>query len=204
MLIESIEVPRDDDQTPVERVSNRYGIPKSEVEALIAGKPLGKSKPHPLTMGALMDKQQTDLHMHDEKQSWSPIAVLGAILGVIGILSLVVLLVFIMRTPKKPEPVLAKQEIATPAPVPDPVEAKPLLPPVDTIAPTPIEPPAPETATATPKAAPKKKQVSSRSYLTTTNSLEAEEKLAELRAEGNRKAKINISSKNGVTTYKVQ
>jgi hypothetical protein len=204
MPIESIDVPRDDEETPVERVSNRYGIPKNEVEALIAGKPLGKSEPHPLTMGVLMDKQQTDLHMHDEKQSWSPIAVLGTILGVIGILSLIVLLVFIMRAPKRPEPVIVRQEIATPAPMPVPVEAKPTLPPVDTIASAPVEPPTAEPAPAVRKATPKKKQVSSRSYLTTTNSLEAEEKLAELRAEGNRKAKINISSKNGVTTYKVQ
>ena len=204
MPIESIEVPRDDDETPVERVSNRYGIPKSEVEALIAGKPLGKTVPHPLTMGALMDKQQTDLHMHDEKQSWSPIAVLGAILGVIGILSLIVLLVFIMRTPKKSEPILAKQEIATPAPATEPVEAKPVFLPIDTVAPVPVEPLSSEPVSDKPKATPKRKQVSSRSYLTTTNSLEAEEKLPELRAEGNRKAKINISSRNGVTTYKVQ
>ena len=196
MPIESIEVPRDEEETPVERVSNRYGIPKSEVEALIAGKPIDKSEPHPLTMGVLMDKQQTDVYMHDEKQSWSPIAVLGAILGVIGILSLIVLLVFIMRTPKKPEPVVVRQEIATPAPVT--AEVNPVLPPIDTIASAQLP------ASDKPKAAPKKKQVSSRSYLTTTNSLEAEEKLAELRAEGNRKAKINISSKNGVTTYKVQ
>ncbi|HEY6172038.1 MAG TPA: hypothetical protein VIX80_07265 [Candidatus Kapabacteria bacterium] len=195
MPIESIEVPRDEEETPVERVSSRYGIPQNEVEALIAGKPIDKSEPHPLTMGVLMDKQQTDVYMHDEKQSWSPIAVLGAILGVIGILSLIVLLVFIMRTPKKPEAVVARQEIATPAPV---TEVNPVLPPIDTIASA-----APPTSDK-PKAAPKKKQVSSRSYLTTTNSLEAEEKLAELRAEGNRKAKINISSKNGVTTYKVQ
>lgn len=199
MPIGSIQVPRDEEETPVERVSSRYGIPKNEIEALIAGKPIGKTEPHPLTMGALMDKQQTDLHMHDEKQSWSPIAVLGAILGVIGILSLIVLLVFIMRTPKKSEPILVKQEIATPAPATETVEAKPVLPPIDTLAPTPVEP-----ASDKPKAIQKKKQVSSRSYLTTTNSLEAEEKLAELRAEGNRKAKINISSRNGVTTYKVQ
>jgi hypothetical protein len=198
MPIESIEVPRDDEETPVERVSNRYGIPKSELEALIAGKPLDKSEPHPLTMGVLMDKQQTDIYMHDEKQSWSPIAVLGAILGVIGILSLIVLLVFIMRTPKKTEPVIARQEIAIPDPVPVPV-----LPPIDTMASAPVEPLVEPTPNK-PQAAQKRKQVSSRSYLTTTNSLEAEEKLAELRAEGNRKAKINISSKNGVTTYKVQ
>lgn len=201
MPIESIEVPRDGEETPVERVSNRYGIPKSDVEALIAGKPLDKSEPHPLTMGVLMDKQQTSLYMHDEKQSWSPIAVLGAILGVIGILSLLVLLVFIMRTPKKPEPVIVRQEIATPAPVAEPVEVKPVLPPIDTIA---SEEPIVQPTPNKPKAASKKKQVRSHSYLTTTNSLEAEEKLAELRAEGNRKAKINISSKNGVTTYKVQ
>lgn len=201
MPIESIEVPRDDEETPVERVSSRYGIPKGEIEAFIEGKPLDKSEPHPLTMGVLMDKQQTDVYMHDEKQSWSPIAVLGAILGVIGILSLIVLLVFIMRTPKKPELATVRQEIATPAPIAEPT--KPIVPPVDTIVPVPVEPlvqPSPDKPTV----APKKKQVSSRSYLTTTNSLEAEEKLAELRAEGNRKAKINISSKNGVTTYKVQ
>lgn len=204
MPIGSIQVPRDEEETPVERVSNRYGIPKNEIEALIAGKPVRKIEPHPLTMGALMDKPQTDSHMNDEKQSWSPIAVLGAILGVIGILSLIVLLVFIMRTPKRSEPILAKQEVPTTAPAIEPVEAKPVLPPIDTVSPIPVESTPSESVSDKPKATPKRKQVSQRSYLTTTNSLEAEEKLAELRAEGNRKAKINISSKNGVTTYKVQ
>ncbi len=201
MPIDRIVLSDDTQETPVERVSNRYGIPKNEIEALIAGKPLGKREPHPLTMGALMDKKQTNPIMHDEKQSWSPVAVLGTILGVIGILSLIVLLVFIMRTPKKTEPV-AKQEIATPG-APS-AELTPAPPPIDTTATTSeVTPPAEEQAVK-PKPAPKRRQVVARSYLTTSNSLEAEEKLAELRAEGNRKAKINISSKNGVTTYKVQ
>lgn len=202
MPIDRIVLPDDTEETPVERVSNRYGIPKNEIEALIAGKPLGKREPHPLTMGALMDKkQQTDSTMYDEKQSWSPVAVLGTILGVIGILSLIVLLVFIMRTPKKTDP-LAKQEIATPgAPT---AELTPAPPPIDTLAATPEVTPPTEEEVEKPKPTPKRKQVAARSFLTTSNSLEAEEKLAELRAEGNRKAKINISSKNGVTTYKVQ
>lgn len=203
MPIESIDLERDDEETPVERVSNRYGIPKQEVEALIAGKPLVNREPHPLTMGTLMNKkQEIDTTMHNQKQPWSPIAVLGAILGVISILSLIVLLVFIMRSPKRSDqfPVsIGVSASDSVSPVNTPLSDENVTTPI-----APVETQKNDEKTATTKPKPHKKQTQPRTYLTTTNSLEAEEKLAELRAEGNRKAKINISSKNGVTTYKVQ
>jgi hypothetical protein len=204
MSLKSIDLTPEPEETPIERVSNRYGIPKEEVEALIGGKPVAQSKPHPLTMGALMDNgpKQKEREMSGEKQLWSPIAVLGAILGVISILSLIVLLVFIMRAPKRPEMAIIPRmdTIATPAPISRPAEVPPAVV-QDTIASTPVSV---EVVKPALKPATKRTPLQSKTYLTTTNSLEAEEKLAELRAEGNHKAKINISSKNGVTTYKVQ
>lgn len=191
-------------KSTVGRVSKKYGIPPEEVEALLGGRPVRTSEPHPLTMGALMENanKAKNAMNENERNSWSPVAVLGAILGIAGIMSLIVLLVFLTRWGHHPMPKMALRDTiimqAPPPPMPPPPRPDTAM----TSAPSQAEP------QALPEAEKKPASVTHTSvrkpYLSTTSSIEAEERLAELRAEGNRKAKIVRRTHAGITFFDVR
>jgi outer membrane biosynthesis protein TonB len=192
------------DPPPLERLSARYGVPKETFDALLRGSELDLKNAHPLTMAALEQTagHQSNNRMNNRQTTWSPVAVLGVILGVVGILSLAVLFAFIMRMNQPQPPVIPVQEAPTaaapmpvPAPIPDTLTAEHQPEEIIPVEPKEMPPP----TAAKPKSKPKPKI-----YLHTSDGLEAQEKLAELRSEGNKKAKIITSEKNGVTFYTVR
>lgn len=192
------------------RISERYGIPPEEVEALLVGKkPIPSGEPHPMTMGAVMKKEQPRELMTSQNNKWHPIVMLGMVLGILGILALGAATILIIKwdghiaTPE----IAAKQEMSTPS---LPPRAEPAQLP-DTTANFVVQ----DSMTLdqlealqneqqkVAKKTPKRRAVTSRHY-TTSNSIEAQERLAELRAEGNKRARIQRTQKGGVTMYQVR
>ncbi len=203
-----------------ERISERYGIPPTEVEALLKGtKPIPQGEPHPMTMGALMGKEQSTQTMATgDNNKWNPTATLGMILGILGILSLVVAILLIARWRGGPDhpPMIRMADmpdhaVVTPAPpyaaprvdtakaTVDSSAKNVLQPRVDVV----IEP-----SELVPENAKPKKLTAKRAptvkHFATSNSIEAQERLAEMRAEGNKKARVQRITKNGVTLYQVK
>lgn len=191
-------------KSPVGRISEKYGIPPEDVEALLGGKPVSASEPHPLTMGALMkgnlNKAKNAMN-ENERNSWSPVAVLGAILGIAGILSLIVLLVFITRWGHHGQQKIALRDTVV-MQVPPPPMPPPQIDTAMTASPRQMEPQTLPEAEKKPVAASHKNV--HKPYLSTSSSIEAEERLAELRAEGNRKAKIVRRTHGGITFFDVK
>jgi hypothetical protein len=133
-----------------------------------------------------------------QKQGTSP---LTWIIGLV-ILGLFAIMFFIARgCDNKPA-----QQAQTPITVIDTVVKTDTLATTDTVA-VPVEPPpAAAPATNRPRARRAAAPASSTRNvaLSTTSSFSAQEKLAELKADGNNKAKIQRVTKNGVTLYQVK
>lgn len=196
-------------ESVADRISERYGIPKAEVEALLGGnKPIPTGEAHPMTMGALMNKQQQPIEPMTQDNKWHPIAMLGMVLGILGILALGAAIILILKWNGH----LATPEMAaehTVAPAPSRVDSTSQAP--DTAPNFVIQDSMTlEEMEAMPheEAKPAKQQVKRkapmRRHYTTSNNLEAQERLAEMRAEGNRRAKIQRITKGGVTLYQVR
>src|SRR5688572_27722252 len=104
------------------KISERYGVPKEEVEAIIADRRLQPGKPHPMTMGSLMKDSYTTSgsYMTQPQSRWSAAAIVGIVLGILGILAIATLLVFILREPRTVE-VVMQEPPAQVIPQPDTV-----------------------------------------------------------------------------------
>jgi hypothetical protein len=200
---------------PVKRLANRYGIPEKDVEALLYGSRAPKTE----AFGSdTKEKIMADefrpnytIQPPPRERGWSPINVISAIVGVLGIMALTIILISVLKrhefnhasdgipsphtaVPNPPSPTM--QDTSSPMPKSAVMNEKP-----DDV-PPPSEPNEIEA-----KPAPKKHHATSSHIshgFTTTNSIEAQEHLAELRADGNSKAKIHSSSKNGMTIYNVK
>lgn len=175
-----------------QKISERYGVPKEEVDAIITNRPIQPGAPHPMTMGSLMKDSHTSTgsYMTQPHSRWSPAAIVGIVLGILGILAIATLLVYILREPRKVEVVMQEPPAEVIPPEPDTVFIEP------------IAEPAPEPAPA-PKPAVRRRTAPA-PVLSTSNSLEAEERLAELKAAGNSKARITRVTRGGTTIYQVR
>ncbi|HET9135811.1 MAG TPA: hypothetical protein VFO76_04175 [Candidatus Kapabacteria bacterium] len=182
------------------RLAERFGIPEEEVKKLITPKP---NEPAPLPKIEPIMKQN-----RDTRSGWNAISTLGALLGIVGILSLIVVIMMLMNHHHErmivehipPPPVLP-----TPAPAPAPPAAAPMPDSCCTPAQAQAtEEPKPETQAAPKHKVSRRSGTSKTSAYKTSNSMEAEERLAELRAEGNSKAKITTTKKNGVLMFEVK
>jgi hypothetical protein len=177
-------------------ISERYGVPPQEVDAIIMDRPVQHGTPHPMTLGALMndtDKSKGS-RMTQSQSRWNPAAVVGTVLGILGTLAIVTLLIFILRWDKEP----SKAEVVTVkdtvfVAVPSSLDTLPTIQDSD------VEP-APLTTTK-PIA---RRRTGAAPVLSTSNSLEAEERLAELKAAGNSKARIVRVNRRGTTLYQVR
>ena len=200
---------------PVKRLANRYGIPEKDVEALLYGSRAPKSEASGSdTKGKPMadDFRPNYPVQPPRERGWSPVNVLSAIVGILGILALTIILVNVLRRPRfdhmsgfmMPPPRMEPQNAPHPAMMDTtsstPKETSSNDKPDD------IPPPASSNAIDS-KAAPVKHHSTASHHsagFSTTNSMEAQEHLAEMRADGNTKARIHSSSKNGVTIYNVK
>lgn len=193
------------------RLSERYGIPESEVSSLLYGKTSAANESVPLPKF----RGETSMPNTEKNSSWNPVSILGALLGVIGVLSLVVAIIVLQRHNGPDMPFGFHHEMSSQMSRPMPPEA--IMPPEspmmkDSCCMTPDEkgmnsPTSAAPETQEPQPTQKKTQRTTKSApkgFTTSNAMEAEEHLADLRAEGNSKAKIRTSTKNGVTTYSVR
>ena len=185
------------------RLSERFGIPEHEVKKLLYGE---QARPNPtVPQGAPVMINSTR-----DRSYWNPISVLGALLGVVGILSLVVLMMVLMRHNRpfggefgmnQPPPMMHGEMPQPPTAMTDSCCKMDKTPATSDAQP---EPPVEE---QTPKAKPQHKAIHkakpSKGFVT-SNSMEAEERLAELKADGNSKAKISSRKKDGVLMYEVK
>ncbi|MBS1902338.1 MAG: hypothetical protein JSS75_01380 [Bacteroidetes bacterium] len=198
------------------RLSERYGIPESEVQNLLYGTQSASAPNIPLPSVKGEPAMPTAV---ERNSRWNPVSILGALLGVVGVLSLVVVIMMLQRDRMPELPATTMHHLQMPPEMPP--QAPPPAPESGMAAAAPkidscCMPSSPKTTEETsanepssekPSTTPKKRRTVSHPRSTgysTTNSMEAEEHLAELRAEGNAKAKISSSTKNGVTTYTVR
>jgi hypothetical protein len=199
---------------PVKRLAGRYGIPEKDVEALLYGSRAPKSEASGFDRKGkpMADEFRPNISIPPPKErGWSPINVLSAIVGILGIMALTIILIAVlkrhefnhmaermqlphMEAPNPPPPAIQdtssasskgtvmneKQDDVPPPSEPNVIEAKPTQKKHHNV------------------------EAHSSQGFTTTNSIEAQERLAELRADGNSKAKIHLKSKNGMTIYSVK
>lgn len=197
------------------RLSDRYGIPEGEVQNLLYGKTATPAADAPANPRG-EPRMPT---MVEKNNRWNPVSILGALLGVVGVLSLVVAIMLLQRDRAPELPTTYTRHMPpemSQTPPPPPAEATPApgdhmmmdsccMPPKDKAAnEMKSEEPNSEAPKATPKKAHRSVHHAAPKGFQTTNSMEAEEHLADLRAEGNSKAKIHTTTKNGVTTYTVR
>lgn len=199
---------------PVKRLAGRYGIPEKDVEALLYGSraPKSKASGSDMKVKPMAEEFRPNFSVPPPRErGWSPLNVISAIVGIMGILALVIILVAVVKRHDFDHHMMGG--------MPPPPMMVPPNPPhqamQDTSAaqkgltmtdkPDDVPPPAETNEMA--KETPKKKHSSASrapSGFNTTNSMEAQEHLAELRADGNSKAKIQQRTKNGITVYKVK
>lgn len=189
---------RPSQQETIARIAERYGIPPEEVKAVITDRSVVSGNPHPMTLGTLMsDNEQTKGSSMAQSSRWTPASVLLALLGILGTLALIALVIFLLRLDLGPrtekEVVTIRDTVALPPPVlPDrPADTTAVLSEA-------LPPPEPVQRPVV------RRRRAARPVLTTSNSIEAEERLAELRAEGNAKAKIRRVARGGTTIYEVR
>ncbi len=192
------------------RLSERFGIPEHEVKKLLYGE---QARPNPTLPPQGVPVMITP---PKERSYWNPISVLGALLGVIGILSLVALMMVLMNHRRPPfgaefgmnqPPPMMRNEIPQPAQPMPPTAMTDSCCKTDKTPATADAQPEPTPEEQIPKAKPQRKAVHkatpSKGFVT-SNSMEAEERLAELKADGNAKAKISSRKKDGVLMYEVK
>ncbi len=199
---------------PVKRLANRYHIPEKDVEALLYGSRAPKSDAlgSDIKGKSMADEFRSNYSEPSRQSGWSPVNILSAIVGVLGIMALTIILISVihrnhyyhmgdgmMHPP--PPPMMAPNP-------PHPVTQDTAAPKSTGINDKPEDMPQPATRNEiTTKPAPKIHSHSVRhssSGFSTSNSVEAQEHLAEMRADGNTKAKIHGSTKNGMTIYNVK
>lgn len=198
---------------PVKRLANRYNIPEKDVEALLYGSRAPKSEAlgSDIKGKSMADEFRSNYSTPPRQNGWSPINVLSAIVGVLGILALTIILVGVIQRNHFYH--MADGMMHPPPPMIAPNPPHPVL--QDTTVPRgmgmndkPDDIPQPATTNEiTTKPAPKAHSHSIRrssNGFSTSNSVEAQEHLAEMRADGNTKAKIHGGTKNGVTIYTVK
>jgi hypothetical protein len=200
---------------PVKRLSSRYGIPEKDVEALLYGSRAPKREASGSdTKGKLMaDEFRPTYNIQPPRErGWSPVTVLSVIVGILGIMALTIILIAVLHRPHFEHFDHMGGGIPPPPQMNAPNPPHPAM--IDTAS-SPKEAgmtekqdevPPPAQSNEIIKKSPKKHHASSShsSGFTTSNSMEAQEHLAEMRADGNTKAKIHGSSKNGVTIYNVK
>ena len=203
---------------PVKRLADRYNIPEKDVEALLYGSraPKGEALGSHNKGKSMAEEFRSNYGGPPRQNGWSPINVLSAIVGILGILALTIILISViqrhnyhmgdgmphppppMTGPNPPPPVMSDTAAAKSAAMNTKQDEVP--------------PPAATNEIET-KSAPKAhrstiNRLRIRGYassgFSTSNSIEAQERLAEMRAEGNSRAKIHGKSKNGVTMYDVR
>lgn len=149
-----------------------------------------------------------------QKQSgWSPVNVLSAIVGVLGIMALTIILISVihrnnfyhmgagmppppMMTPNPPRPAMLDSSSSAPR-----KEGTAMTDRQDDAQ----KPSVTNEAGSNPDAKPHYRIIRHASPgFSTSNSVEAQERLAEMRADGNSKAKIRQKTKNGITIYSVK
>lgn len=198
------EPPQETTHEAIARISERYGVPLEEAEAVVTDRPLAPGEPHPMTIGTLMKEEQSKgITMNQTQKRWTPLSVAGTLLGILGILATLTLLVFLLwgrNEPRKEKEILElKDTTATTGEITAATPRLDSLPVGDTTAimAAPLPLPAPRPAARPRRHIP-------RAVLSTSNSIEAEERLAELRAGGNTKAKIRRVERGGTTIYEVR
>jgi len=204
---------------PVKRLATRYGIPEKDVEALLYGSraPKAEALGFDIKDKTMPEDFRPDYGTPSPRRSWwSPLNVLSVIVGILGIMALSIILIRVIQDgrhnyhefgnmmppppmimhPNAPHPAMPDTSLAIPRATGMNEKQDDVPPPasVNEIEKTP---------------APKKHRSASIRHssgggFTTSNSIEAQERLAEMRADGNSKAKIHEKTKNGVTTYNVK
>ncbi|MEP7235248.1 MAG: hypothetical protein ABI778_08130 [Ignavibacteriota bacterium] len=198
---------------PVKRLANRYGIPERDVEALLYGSRAPKSEPSgsDTKENTMAEDFRPNFTIEPPRQrGWSPVNVLSAIVGILGIMALAIILISVLNRhhfehyggmmPPPPHAMPMPEQ-------PHPPVSEPASIPKDSSLgqrSDEVPPPAATNEIASRPAAKHRSSGRSSTGFTTSNSMEAQERLAEMRADGNNKAKIRGSSKNGVTIYTVK
>ncbi|MEI8134350.1 MAG: hypothetical protein WCH46_04620 [bacterium] len=201
---------------PVQRLASRYNIPEKDVAALLygSGAPKVATEGSSIKGNTMADDFRAGYgapQMRD--RGWTPMTVLSLVVGILGIMALAVLLVAILRHDGSNEREMMMRHHMMgmmPPPMMRPPHGNDTamgMRPPHSGNPAAVEnEPAPSAQNEVDGPAPKvtkKHSARSTSGFTTSNNLEAEEHLAELRSEGNTKARIHESTKNGVTIYSV-
>jgi hypothetical protein len=194
---------------PVKRLSERYNIPEKDVEALLYGSRAPKLE----VSGSTKEKSmpQDPNYGPPQKQSgWSTANILSLIVGILGIMALTIILVQVIHNGRHEFPHYGMNIPPPPPIMPAPNPPQPM--PDTSKNPNPAtnhqqQETAPPASQNEPESKPAKIHRSAphtSGGFMTSNSIEAQEHLAELRAEGNTKAKIRQMKKNGVTIYSVK
>jgi len=199
---------------PVKRLAERYNIPEKDVEALLYGSRAPKSEALGSDMKgkSMADEFRSNYNAPPRQSGWSPINVLSAIVGVLGIMALTIILISVLQRHNYNR--MADGMMHPPPPIIIPNPPHPAMQDTSSSAPKntssneqdDVPPP------ATTNEINSKPTLKSHSHIerhsspgfSTSNSVEAQEHLAEMRADGNSRAKIHQSSKNGVTIYSVR
>lgn len=203
-----------DSSEPVKRLAQRYNIPEKDVEALLYGSRTPKSEAWGSdTKGKPMPEEFRPVYQIPPPQQpsgWSAVNVLSAIVGVLGILALTIILIAVLKRHDfshhpadmpPPPPMTAPERLHAEIQDSSKKDETSINNKQDDI-------PAPAT-----KNEMENKSASKPHYriirqsspgFATTNSLEAQEHLAELRADGNSRARIRQSKRNGLTVYNVK
>jgi hypothetical protein len=205
---------------PVKRLAEKYNIPEKDVEALLYGSRApkvstegssNKDKPMP------EDFRPNYAPPPTRQSGWSPLTILSLVVGILGILALTIVLVavighnnrqnhdFVMhnRMMGIPPPIIPGQQQQPPMVDTTSKNEKPIINQPNEEVPPPSLRNEFERNRSTPKRSHSTVKHSSSGFIT-SNSLEAQERLAELRADGNSKARIRQMKKNGVTLYNVK
>ncbi len=200
---------------PVKRLANRYHIPEKDVEALLYGSRAPKSDAlgSDIKGKSMAEEFRSNYNAPPRQSGWSPVNVLSAIVGILGIMALTIILISVVQRNNFNR--MHSGMMHPPPPMMAPNPPQPAM--QDTAArkntamneKTEDVPPPATTNEINTKPAPKAHSYShsmrhSAPGFSTSNSVEAQEHLAEMRADGNTKAKIHGGTKNGVTIYTVK
>jgi hypothetical protein len=198
---------------PVKRLAARYHIPENDVEALLYGSrapKIGQESSSLNETRTMQDDFRPSYGAPQRDRGWSPVTILSIVVGLLGLMALTILLIAVIRKDNLHDRErIAYDRMMIPPPIMHP-PVQPPQPQQDTTKKPGLSDNA-QSADANPpsenemaKPAPKHHTPRTPSGFSTSNSLEAQEHLAELRAEGNTKARIHESTRNGVTIYTVR
>jgi hypothetical protein len=201
---------------PVKRLATRYNIPEKDVEALLYGSraPKGEQEGSSIKDKPMPEDFRPNYSTPPPRgdRGWSPVNILSLVVGILGVLALTIILIAVIHNDGRHErEIMMRQHMMNM--MPPPLMRQPPAPDTtkksgiseNTIPDESTPPPASENEMAKTKPASKSHHTAhSSSGYVTTNSLEAQEHLAEMRAEGNMKARVRQSAKNGMTIYTVK